>query len=48
LFEGSAFAQSTFGRDVHAHIVNFAQQELAAFDHECVTDWERKRYFERI
>lgn len=48
LFEASAFARQAFGESVHAHVVNFARQELAAFDHECVTDWERKRYFERI
>jgi glutamine synthetase len=48
LFEASGFAREALGAEAHAHLVNFARQELAAFDHECVTDWERKRYFERI
>ncbi|MBM3482826.1 MAG: glutamine synthetase [Alphaproteobacteria bacterium] len=48
LFEQSAFAREALGAEVHAHLANFGRQELAAFDHECVTDWERKRYFERI
>jgi glutamine synthetase len=48
LFEGSAFAREALGEAAHAHLANFGRQELAAFDHECVTDWERKRYFERI
>jgi hypothetical protein len=33
---------------VHEHLVHWGRQELEAFQHECVTDWERIRYFERI
>ena len=36
------------GSAVHEHLVNFARQEPEAFDHECVTGWERIRYLERI
>jgi glutamine synthetase len=48
LFGHSALAASALGGSVHDHLVNFGRQELAAFQHECVTDWERIRYFERI
>ena len=41
-------AAAALGSAVHEHLVNFARQELEAFNHECVTDWERIRYFERI
>jgi glutamine synthetase len=48
LFSRSATAAAALGGAVHEHLVNFARQELEAFQHECVTDWERIRYFERI
>jgi glutamine synthetase len=48
LFAGSSLAAAGLGGAVHEHLVNFARQELDAFQHECVTDWERIRYFERI
>jgi glutamine synthetase len=48
LFAGSPLAATALGGAVHEHLVNFARQELEAFQHECVTDWERIRYFERI
>jgi glutamine synthetase len=48
LFAQSGAAASALGGAVHEHLVNFARQELEAFQHECVTDWERIRYFERI
>jgi glutamine synthetase len=48
LFADSPLAAAALGGQVHEHLVNFARQELEAFDHECVTDWERIRYFERI
>jgi glutamine synthetase len=48
LFAGSPLAATALGGAVHEHLVNFARQELDAFQHECVTDWERIRYFERI
>jgi len=46
-FEGSSLAVTALGAEVHAHLANFARQELMAFERETVTDWERVRYFER-
>lgn len=48
LFANSSLAAAALGDAVHEHLVNFGRQELEAFQHECVTDWERIRYFERI
>jgi glutamine synthetase len=48
LFAGSPLAAAALGGTVHEHLVHFGRQELEAFQHECVTDWERIRYFERI
>jgi len=47
LFANSDFAKKTFGADVVEHYTHFYEVEQAAFD-KAVTDWERKRYFERI
>jgi glutamine synthetase len=47
LFAKSEFAVEAFGADVHEHYRHFFEVELAAYDN-AVTDWERKRYFERI
>jgi glutamine synthetase len=47
LFDESDLARSAFGDDVHHHLLNTARQELAAFE-RVVTDWERRRNFERI
>src|SRR5262249_53289559 len=46
-FQGSEFMRGAFGAEVCDHLVNFFQQELDAFNHETVTDWELIRYFER-
>ena len=46
-FEASAFAKRAFGKDVVEHYAHFYRSEAAAFD-KAVTDWERRRYFERI
>jgi glutamine synthetase len=46
-FEASHFARRAFGEDVVAHYVHFYKTEAAAYD-KAVTDWERRRYFERI
>jgi glutamine synthetase len=46
-FERSEFAKRAFGAEVHEHYAHFYRMEVAAFD-KAVTDWERKRYFERI
>jgi glutamine synthetase len=47
VFEKSEFAKRAFGADVVEHYTHFFRAEVAAFD-KAVTDWERKRYFERI
>jgi len=39
-------ARQVFGQDVFEHYLHLAECEQAAFDRQ-VTDWERKRYFER-
>lgn len=46
-FENSAFAQRVFGKGVVEHYTHHSKMEQNAFD-KAVTDWERKRYFERI
>lgn len=47
LWRGSSIARECFGDDVHHHVLNFAEQEWQAFQ-RTVTDWELRRYFERI
>src|SRR3954462_2555976 len=46
-FQASAFAKRAFGQEVVEHYAHFYRTEAAAFD-KAVTDWERRRYFERI
>jgi glutamine synthetase len=46
-FERSEFAKRAFGNDVVEHYAHFYRTEAAAYD-RAVTDWERRRYFERI
>jgi glutamine synthetase len=46
-FAASAVARQALGDDVVDHYVNAADVELAAFD-AAVTDWERRRGFERL
>jgi len=46
-FATSEFAAAAFGADVVEHFAHFFRSEQAAFD-AAVTDWERRRYFERI
>jgi glutamine synthetase len=47
IFESSEFARNTFGDDVVKHYAHFFRTEQTSFD-KSVTDWERRRYFERI
>jgi glutamine synthetase len=47
LWASSAVARSAFGDEVVDHYSNMARVELAAFD-AAVTDWERRRGFERL
>lgn len=46
-FETSAFAKAVFGEAVVEHYTHFFRTEQEAYN-QSVTDWERKRYFERI
>jgi glutamine synthetase len=47
LFAASEVAAEAFGKDVVDHYANAARVELTAFD-AAVTDWERRRGFERL
>ena len=47
IFEKSEFAREAFGAEVIEHYVHHFRQEEQTF-RNAVTDWERKRYFERI
>jgi len=47
LWSSSALAAEAFGKDVVGHYANMARVELAAYG-AVVTDWELRRYFERI
>jgi glutamine synthetase len=47
LFVASPVAKEAFGSEVVEHYGNAARVELAAFD-SAVTDWERRRGFERL
>jgi glutamine synthetase len=46
-FANSKFARQAFGDAVVDHYTHFFRTEQNAFD-SAVTDWERRRYFERI
>lgn len=46
-FESSEFARQAFGEKVVKHYSHFFRKEAEAYE-RAVTDWERKRYFERI
>jgi glutamine synthetase len=47
LWTDSELARRAFGDEVVDHYANYARVELAAFD-AVVTDWERRRGFERL
>ena len=47
LWRTSGIARECFGDDVHHHVLHFAETEWEAFN-RTVTDWERRRYYERI
>lgn len=47
-FTASDIARSSIGEEAFRHLCHFYRQELDAFRHETVTDWELVRYFERI
>ena len=41
-------ARAGFGDEVFDHLLASAQSELVAFDSHSVTDWETRRYYERV
>lgn len=47
LFSSSEFARDAFGQEVIDHYTHFYRQEIKAYESQ-VSDWERRRYFERI
>ena len=47
LWEHSSIAKECFGDEVHHHILTMAKAEWQAFN-QTVTDWELRRYWERI
>jgi glutamine synthetase len=47
LWVESPLARAAFGADVVDHYANMARVEIAAYA-SAVTDWELRRYFERI
>lgn len=47
LFAESSFTREAFGDEVVDHYAHFCRTEQEAYDRS-VSDWERKRYFERI
>lgn len=46
-FAASEFARAALGDDVVDHYAHFFRREVTEYD-AAVTDWERRRYFERI
>jgi glutamine synthetase len=46
-FHSSDFAEEAFGKEVVKHYSHFYQTEIDSHQ-KSVSDWERKRYFERI
>jgi glutamine synthetase len=46
-FRSSPFIRRTFGDEIVAHYTRFAEVELEKF-RKVVTNWERKRFLERI
>ena len=46
-FEASEFVKEALGAEVAEHYAHFYRSEQRAFE-RAVTDWERRRYFERI
>ena len=46
-FAASEFARRAFGEEAFEHYEHFYRSEVAAYD-KAVTDWEHRRYFERI
>lgn len=47
LFAAGEQSRAALGGEVHAHLLTVGTGEMNAFNHQAVTDWERRRYFER-
>ncbi len=41
-------ARAGFGDEVFDHLLASSTSELTAFDSHTVTDWELRRYYERV
>jgi glutamine synthetase len=48
LFAENKMARNAFGDVVFEHILASSRNELVAFDSHAVTDWEMRRYYERV
>lgn len=48
LFAESKMARAAFGDEVFDHLLASSSSELVAFDSNTVTDWEMRRYYERV
>ena len=47
-FEECKMLRAAFGDEVFDHLLASAQAELVSFDSHSVTDWETRRYYERV
>ena len=47
-FADCKMAHAAFGDEVFEHLVASSRGELVAFDSHTVTDWEMRRYYERV
>lgn len=47
-FEECKMLRAAFGDEVFDHLLASTQAELVAFDSHTVTDWETRRYYERV
>ena len=48
LFAECKTARAAFGDEVFEHLLTSSRSELVAFDSQTVTDWESRRYYERV
>jgi glutamine synthetase len=48
LFADCKMARAALGDDVFHHLLSSTRNELVAFDSHTVTDWEMRRYYERV
>ncbi|MCV7230163.1 glutamine synthetase family protein [Mycolicibacterium komossense] len=48
LFAECKMARAAFGEEVFDHLLASSQSELSAYDSHTVTDWESRRYYERV